>query len=76
VHKLISYSGNGLVSYYINIVLDGVGITSAAAKVCSRVIFRVWPLTNILREQSMATFRSESMKIVHICQLTYYRPDF
>ncbi|KIK10058.1 hypothetical protein K443DRAFT_81386 [Laccaria amethystina LaAM-08-1] len=27
------WSGNGLVSYYINIVLDGVGITSAAAKV-------------------------------------------
>jgi MFS family permease len=26
------WSGNGLVSYYINIVLDGVGITSAAAK--------------------------------------------
>lgn len=26
------WSGNGLVSYYINIVLDGVGITSTAAK--------------------------------------------
>ena len=39
MHKLISCSGNGLVSYYINIVLDGVGITSAAAKVCLMSFF-------------------------------------
>lgn len=34
----IKFSGNGLVSYYINLILEGVGVTDTKTKVSSSVL--------------------------------------
>ncbi|KAI0035836.1 hexose transporter [Vararia minispora EC-137] len=38
------WSGNGLVSYYLNIVLDGIGITSTVIKLLINGILQIWNL--------------------------------
>ncbi|TFY83287.1 hypothetical protein EWM64_g734 [Hericium alpestre] len=42
------WSGNGLVSYYINLVLEGVGITSTSTKAAINGGLQVWNLTAAL----------------------------
>ena len=44
--QIRSRSGNGLVSYYINLILDGVGITDAGEKAEINGGLQIWNLVS------------------------------
>ncbi len=52
------FSGNGLVSYYINLVLEGVGITETNTKAAINGGLQVRCLSNSFRRSLRTNFRT------------------